>query len=234
MDKILKTEKVNSSRNCKELLSLYDQIKSHVRSLHSVGVKSEHYGPLLIPIILEKVPDEIKLEISCQLGRNNWKTEDFMNVVKNEITARESCDFVRNQKKNPERSEKDAHCSPKALLAGNIILVCVFCHQNHYSDKCTVMTDVDRRKEMVWRNRLCFKCLSTGHPIRKCRSKFNCYRCRSANHHTAICDKDLMKMRQTIKVEEESSLVVNSQTPVLRQTASGIIFDHGENKSKKI
>ena len=181
MDKILKTEKVNSSRNCKELRSLYDQIESHVHSLHSVGVKSEHYGTLLIPIILEKVPDEIKLEISRQLGRNNWKIEDFMNVVKNEITARESCDFVRNQKKIPEKFEKDAHRPTEVLLAGNKILVCAFCKQNHKSDKCTVITGVDRRKEMVRKNRLCFKCLSTGHPIRKCRSTFNCYRCKYAN-----------------------------------------------------
>ena len=204
--------------------------------MHSVGVKSERYGPLLIPIIIEKLPDEIKLEISRQLGRNNWKIEDFMNVVKNEITARESCDFVRNQKKVPERSEKEAHCSTEALFAGNKNLVCAFCNQNQYSDKCTIITDVDRRKEMVRRNRLCFKCLATGHPIRKCRSKFNYYRCKSTNHHTAICDKKIMKTwqtRQTIKVEEKSSLVVNPQTSVLLQTASGIIFDHGENRSKK-
>ena len=99
MDKILKVERVNSSQNRKERRSLYDQVEGHVRSLHGVGVLSEHYGLLLIPVILEKLPDEIKLEISRRLGTTNWKIDEFMNVLKGEIAARESCDFIRNQKK---------------------------------------------------------------------------------------------------------------------------------------
>ena len=81
-----------------------------------------------------------------------------MNVVKSEMMARESCE-------SPERGDKEAHSETKALLTRNKILVSVFCNQNHYSDKCIVITDVDRRKEMVRRNRLGFKCFATGHPI---------------------------------------------------------------------
>lgn len=64
MNRILKLERVASCKSIKPLRSLYDEIESHVRSLFSVGVRSEEYGPLLIPIIVEKLPDEIKLEIS--------------------------------------------------------------------------------------------------------------------------------------------------------------------------
>ena len=237
MDKILKTEKVNTTRNCKDLRNLYDQIESHVRSLHTVGVISEHYGPLLIPIILEKVPDEIKLTISRELGKNNWKIDEFMTVLKNEITARENCEFITHRKPT-ERNDKDGHFSTEALLTGNKILICVFCHQNHYSDKCNLITDVERRKEIVRKNRMCFRCLMTGHPIRKCRNRNNCYRCKSPHHHTAICDKDL---RREIRVpkksefeEETASNLVNSQTSILLQTASGIIADNVEIRSRNI
>ena len=96
MNKLLKVEKVKLGRNCKELRNLYDQIESHVRSLQTVGIKPEHYGPLLIPIILERVPEAIKLEISRKLGTTNWKIEEFMRILKDEITARESCDLLQN------------------------------------------------------------------------------------------------------------------------------------------
>ena len=44
-----------------------DQVEGYVRALHTPGVKSDHYGALPIPIILERLPDEIRLEISRKL-----------------------------------------------------------------------------------------------------------------------------------------------------------------------
>ena len=44
------------------LRMLYDQINTHIGSLSTLGVASEHYGPMLSSIILEKLPQEIKLK----------------------------------------------------------------------------------------------------------------------------------------------------------------------------
>ena len=68
MHNLLKMEKVGSGRSCKGLRNLYDQVEGHVRALRSAGVTSEHYGAMLIPIIVERLPDDIKLEISRKLG----------------------------------------------------------------------------------------------------------------------------------------------------------------------
>ena len=43
---------------------LHDTIESNVRVLRSLGINYEHFGPLLVPIILEKLPIAIKLQIS--------------------------------------------------------------------------------------------------------------------------------------------------------------------------
>lgn len=97
MSKLLKLDKIKAGLNAKELRTLFDQIESQVRSLSTVGVLSEHYGPLLIPIVLERLPNKISLEISRALGKINWKTDDFLRVLKMEITARESCQFLKVQ-----------------------------------------------------------------------------------------------------------------------------------------
>ena len=51
----------------KSFVNFYDRVESHIRSLLTAGIPQENYGPLLIPIILEKLPDDIKLELG------SWK-----------------------------------------------------------------------------------------------------------------------------------------------------------------
>ena len=41
----------------KEMRKLHDNIESNVRVLRSLGINYEHFGPSLVPIILEKLPN---------------------------------------------------------------------------------------------------------------------------------------------------------------------------------
>ena len=57
MDSLIKLEKISGYRApIKELRNLYDKIESHLRSLLTLGVDSEHFGPMLIPIVVNKLP----------------------------------------------------------------------------------------------------------------------------------------------------------------------------------
>ena len=53
MNKLIKLSKVNGS-NVTKLRELYDSIGSNVRALKTVEIQQEHFGSLLIPIILKK------------------------------------------------------------------------------------------------------------------------------------------------------------------------------------
>ena len=65
----------------KEMWKLHDTIESDVRVLRSLGLNYEHFGPLLVPIILEKLPNTIKLQISWKLGKENWNIEQFLSAI---------------------------------------------------------------------------------------------------------------------------------------------------------
>ena len=168
----MKLEKVFNSKNVKELCNLYDRVESHTRSLLTAGIPQENYGPLLIPIVLEKLPDDIKLELSRKLGTDKWKIDEFLEILKEEIVARESCSFMKNQDHSEYRNHR---FTTDSFFTGSRVLKCSFCKQNHFSDKCTVVTDPDKRKEIVWKNRLCFKCLYPGHSIKSCQKKGKCF-----------------------------------------------------------
>jgi len=40
---------------------VYDQIEIKIRSLQALGIKAESYGSLLIPVVMEKIPEEFRL-----------------------------------------------------------------------------------------------------------------------------------------------------------------------------
>ena len=157
MNKLLKLERINGGRSVKELRNLFDQIESHVRSLSTIGVKSEHYGSLLIPVIIERLPDDVKLIISRKLGKVDWKIEEFMRTLKEEITARESCNFMKMYSERDGTSNESCHLTTEALFANTNTLMCAFCKWDHFHDKCTVVTDAYERKEIARKYRLCFK-----------------------------------------------------------------------------
>ena len=151
--KLLKLERV-TGRNVQEVRSLYDQIEGHVRSLGSLDIKADQYGPMLLPIILERLPEDIKLYISRKLGNENWKIEEFLQTLKEEISARECCNFMKSSSKVQERVGR--HITTEALMTGTRSLVCAFCSKGHFHDKCTVVTDPEERKQIARRDRLCY------------------------------------------------------------------------------
>ena len=77
MNELIKLNKVNGS-NVTELRELYDRIESNVSALKTVGIQQEPFGSLLIPIILEKIPKVMRLQISRQLGKENWNIDEFL------------------------------------------------------------------------------------------------------------------------------------------------------------
>ena len=57
----------------KDLRKLYPTFFSNVRSLHSLWINYLHFGPLLIPVILERLPNTVKLQISCKTRKESWE-----------------------------------------------------------------------------------------------------------------------------------------------------------------
>jgi len=64
MEALLNLEEVISQYNLKALRHLYNQVESQVRGLRALGVGADSYGSLLAPVILNKLPQEIRLIMS--------------------------------------------------------------------------------------------------------------------------------------------------------------------------
>ena len=63
MNVLLKLSKLNNV-NVAKLTSFYNAIESNIQSLMTMGLNPSHYRPLLIPVILERLPHSIKLIVT--------------------------------------------------------------------------------------------------------------------------------------------------------------------------
>ena len=80
MKKLAKLESVIHV-GVKDLKKLYKVVESYVRSLNGLEINYQYFGPLSIPIVLEKQPNTIKLEISSKLGKENWNIGQVLLVI---------------------------------------------------------------------------------------------------------------------------------------------------------
>ena len=83
------------SPNVRSLRELHDNVESNVQALGNLVVNYEQFGSLLRPIILEKIPNMIKLQISRKLESGNWEVQDFPPCIDEEIFARENCEYLK-------------------------------------------------------------------------------------------------------------------------------------------
>ena len=61
-----------TNQDTRKLRELYDTLEAHVRSLKSLGIPSNSYGSLLSSIIMNKLPQELRLIISREIKDHDW------------------------------------------------------------------------------------------------------------------------------------------------------------------
>ena len=77
------TERLNSLR------FVYDKVSFHVQGLSALGINSDQYGGLLIPVIMSKLPEEICVRVARETMSAVWKIEELLEIIKQEVEARE-------------------------------------------------------------------------------------------------------------------------------------------------
>ncbi|CAH3199177.1 unnamed protein product [Porites evermanni] len=78
--------------------------------LESLGVSSNQYGSLLIPVIMSKLPHEIRVQVARNTALEVWDTSELLEVVRQEVEAREISEGVKTnvnlEKVNPKPQRK--------------------------------------------------------------------------------------------------------------------------------
>lgn len=249
MELLLHLEPVSSIHNLKGLRHLFDAVESNVRGLKALGISASSYGGLLSPILMGRLPPDLRLIVTRELTEDEWDVELVMEVLQREIEARE-----RSVGTTSSQGRKfTLHKLPPtalSLTAGTTPVQpsCVYCGQAHISGTCQTVTDPEGRKQILRSSGRCFVCLRRNHLSRNCRSSGRCTKCRG-RHHTSICQTSNLGTQTptaplartpissthatpagtvqpgATSTPTTSSMLVDSPTPILLQTAKTVVSD---------
>ena len=213
MNKLLNLETVPGNNSVVELRGLYDNIETQIRSLNSLGLDERSYGAMLVPVIMAKLPQQVKLIISRKFGKNSWDVKEVLLELKTELEAREKVSLTENT--DPNETEEQGMFSGSALFTGSQDVrksTCIFCKKaSHKSSECRTVSNPTARKNIILKERRCLLCLKPGHVIKDCYSKGKCFKCKG-KHNISICTGQSKKAETNTQGTQIQNVTSGTQT----------------------
>ncbi|XP_066912160.1 uncharacterized protein [Clytia hemisphaerica] len=214
MGKIIELESVSNINDLKALRNLYDTVETQLRNLETFEMKNEEYGPLLIPLLMNKMPGEMQLIISRNISNEQkFDLSTLLKTFKNELVAREKISSSCLQESkftgssllgHTQRSNRHDNASSKNLSTKTSERKqCIFCKRNHKEQYCDIVENKEIRKSIIIKERRCFCCFKIGHSSKQCRTNMKCFVCKG-KHHVSICtNNEQDKNIETLTKEKE-------------------------------
>ena len=173
---------VISGANPAKIHQFYEALSFNVQALETLGKLREVNG--YVRMSIDKLPgirgDLVRMD-------ENWQEWDFPKFVyalqgwteRNPVTMR-SCDKPWRDSNAFNTQLDDVRLRDRG---------CVYCDSaDHKPHECTKVPDLNERKKIFMKKRLCFNCAGDDHRASECRSKKTCLFCKR-RHHTSICDR---------------------------------------------
>ena len=89
MQKFVLLPSVKNRPDVAGLRKLFDQVESSLRNLKSLKVETNSYGSLLVPLLNEKLPNDMRERAAREFDNNTWSSDDMLNFLKRELEAKE-------------------------------------------------------------------------------------------------------------------------------------------------
>ena len=237
MDELLKISTCSTDKTC-QLRYLYDKLNVNIRGLEALKVKSTQYGSLLIPIIMAKLPPEIRVHVAQNTTEDVWDIESILNVIQNEIEAQEISEKIKAMTNitEPKRPQ-----FPKQTTTSSFVVestpplptpVCVYCSEMHFSASCQKITDINARKTILKRDKRCLTCLKKGHNAEQCDKA--CRKCKR-RHHQSICpEKTINSPRNTTKPPHYESGEQSTRDTEISHTTTATTTSENANAKRRV
>ena len=174
VDVLLSLPNVESCSDIRLLRKMLDVIETSSHNLRSLNIDSNHHGPILISVIMKKLPEKFRLELSRQMPVGKWDLAKLLEVFSKELASRERCQSVKSSETSQNIGSQDLNCGCILHVASEnhnqnpTKIICTYCRQNHPSNRCRVATDVFARNKIQQDKSKCYNCLKTGHSVKNC------------------------------------------------------------------
>ena len=183
---LMNLKPVFSESDVSRLRAFYDKVETHQRTLTALGADEESYPSIVVPSLLEKLPETVRLTITRGEDYEEWRLNELIQNLKAEIELSEKHQNLRLPRKDWPPQDGRRPPGTGNNLFTKFANQCEFCRRDHPLEKCTRVTDLKERKNIIRKYARCFNCLK-GHRSRDCRSNVKCQLCRGPRN-TALCE----------------------------------------------
>ncbi len=211
INELLNMNSIFDDRQVGKLRSFHDKAETHFRGLESLSVDTETYSAIVVPVLLEKIPQSVRLNMvrSSEKNQLDWDLRDFLDTLMKELEIRETHAPLIKAPKTPTERRSNFRRTPERQTEGTATALtvardqekrCAFCLENHEEEDCKKVTDLNARKTLIKRYGRCYSCIKKGHKATNCRMKIVCRHCHG-KHHSSLC----CKMIKSASVEGSGS-----------------------------
>ena len=245
---LLNMPPVYRDRDIRRLRRLFDECESHFRGLKALGVEENTYSTIVVPAIMQKLPESFRLTITRGEEFLTRSMERMLQAFLKELELREDHFYVMTSSKPSYSNRHDGKDNRARGATANVLFTkqengnCAFCLGKHAHENCQRVKDPRKRKNILYEFARCFKCMKKGHRARDCKIDVLCNKCGQAGHHVSLCN--VRNAQQVAPVAEfqfspngqdktpivtsPSSLHVGTGGRVALQTAGAVIRGVGE------
>ncbi|XP_065895991.1 uncharacterized protein [Dysidea avara] len=173
--------------NLASLQAFHDKLESHMRALQSLGKSHDTYSAMLTPMVLGKLPIELRKQFARDHSSGEWTIKEVMACILKELRVLEVGHYSNGFSKELHSATASFHTAARKPIAKQEKRepACTYCKGPHTANQCTVVKGHQQRTSIVKAAGLCFNCLG-NHRASQCTSRRRCKHC-SQKHHTSLC-----------------------------------------------
>ena len=168
---------------------LYDFVKTKYRALQALNVDERTYSEIVVPMLLEKIPDSVRLTISRGKQYLEWTLKDLLDSLLTEVELREYHNLTAQRGGSNDRRKGPQTASALFTNKGGDKTAdkrCAFCLGGHPPEDCKRVQDIKERKKLLLKFGRCFNCIERGHHSRDCSVTIECKLCKG-QHNSCLC-----------------------------------------------
>ena len=163
ISQLLQLPMVYSEKNITKLRQLHDDIETNFRSLEALGVDRSSYSSIIVPALLEKIPESIRLTMFRFGGdKLEWDMQELLTSFAKELDIRErhvpifNAAYNNNHTHQQQRGDRPRHQNQnqtERVSTASALLVerskpkkCQFCFEDHDAEDFKNFQKPEERK----------------------------------------------------------------------------------------
>lgn len=216
------------------LKSFINSVEQNIRALESLGIPTQEWDAILIPLLLSKLDMRLNREWEAKLVSSFKKDElpSYKTFISFLLEKSEATDIVKSY--TPVNMQPNTKFNTKSF-ASTYNPICPLCKDTHKINVCKqfLNQNLEERVKTIKSLHMCLNCFRSGHVVKDCKAS-RCKEC-GAKHHTTLHTEKVNNQKEN-KVTNESTPSTSSatncatqqlkSTQVLLSTAEVLICDN--------